>query len=141
MAVTVSRFWRTKQFILGGTIRLMYDELKMMLLKPGFTYDNGMVRVSDIIGLEFEDQLHYPVGGTVIEGKSIQTADNGKAEFYIGQVEWPYVSGQVQHAVVYANVMVEGIEKPLIAECNFGKILNFQSTLFRFTWPEPLIRW
>lgn len=142
MTVTVTKFWRTKELILGGGVSLMNNDLYIMLVKPGFEFSNGLAIYNQISGLEIDQSTNYQTGGLLIEGDSITTnALTGKAEYRIPQVAFDALSAQIRYAILYADVTAYGLQKPLIALCDFGQTLTFNSTIFQFQWPEPIMRW
>lgn len=141
MSVAMRKFHRTKELILGGGMSLVLDTVKLALLKPGFAYDNSMIRLSDVAGLELDQTLYYQTGGLEIVGKSVATNNEGKAEYTIGTVRFPQIDDELQHLVVYVETTVNGIVNPLICYGTFSSPLSFSSSAFLLSWPEPIIRW
>ena len=113
MSITVYKFIRTKEFILGGGVRLMADDIKMALLAPGFKYKDSMVSFANIKGLEIPSTVNYPAGGLVIRGVDVTTV-NSIAELRIGDMAFERLSATISHLVIYADVVANGIDKPLI---------------------------
>lgn len=141
MAVSVYKFHRTKELILGGGVSLLNDNLYMMLLRPGFQYSSSLSVYSQIEALEVLPTLEYPTGGNLISGKSTSTTVEGVAEFRIGGLEYNNLVTEISHAILYADITALGLQKPLLAVCDFGTTLSFKNSIFQFQWPEPLMRW
>jgi len=142
MAVECFRFWRTKEFLMGGEISLLNDNLGMALLAPGFVYEQEMVQLSDVASLEIAHHADYLAGGIDVPGKDLYTNDvTGRAEFRIGECVYTSVDATVRCAVMYADIVAYGINKPLLTYCDFGVDLVFDYSVFKFQWPYPIMRW
>jgi len=140
MSIAVYQFTRTKEFILGGGVRLATDTLKMALLAPGFKYTDRMVSFNDIQALEVAPTLHYQKGGIVIPGADVITSGT-KAEFRIGDVAFEQLDTTVSNLVIYADITAYNIDKPLICYGVFPTDLVFKLSTLRLSWPNPLISW
>jgi len=141
MSITMHKFFRTKEMILGGSVKLLEDTVKIAILQPGFTYDKSMVRFSDISGLEIDQTLYYQTGGIEVEGKTIATDSDGKAEFTIDTVTYDRINTSIKTIVMYAETTAYGIENPMLAYGEFSSILEFYNSAFVLSWPYPIFRW
>lgn len=144
-AVTVSAgaFRRTKEFIMSGRVLLEQDELKAVLLLPGWSYSVNQVQLQDIQAFLFPAVGDYDPEGIVVSSSSVTTSSSGNAEFSISALKVELMLGRVSGMAIYSNKTVGGYVKPLVAWSKFGVSgLDYtKATRFKLEWPGPLLRW
>lgn len=142
MSISMYKFHRAKEYILGGDIRLRTDTLKLAILKPGFKYDKSMVRFSDVSGLEIESTLYYPAGGLEVSSVVLSTdTATGKVSLTIGDVNLTQIDNTIQTIVIYSETTANGIVNPLVCYGSFGDSLTFSFSAFKMSWPNPIMTW
>lgn len=140
--ITAKKFFRANEFMYGGDIRLKADTLKLMLIKPGFKYDNTLVVRSQIAAFEIDYNLYYPLGGKSVGTVSLSTNSVGKVQLSIDKVEFSRINALVEGAVIYKDgLTLDGLTDPLLFYIHLGVDggVLYKNTIFRLTWPLPLM--
>lgn len=142
MTSFVGQFHRAEEFMRSGDVQLKVDTLKVMLLKPGFQYSNSLVIKSQIQGFEIDQTLYYPLGGKALGTPLISTTDAGKFQLSFDTIEFTRINATIEYAVIYKEgFTLDALENPLLFHIFFGVEggVVYNNTVFRFSWPLPVL--
>ena len=118
MAASFTLYSSARQFILDGTIDLLVDTLKVMLVTSSYTPDLAHDEIADITSSptnEVSSGSGYTTGGETLTGKTITHTDSPSVgTFDAENVVWTSLTKVFRYGVLYASKSISPYVNPLI---------------------------